>query len=382
MKPTTRDPHVRAPRELHAERIAQDILRRLEGSPERWARWRDLDAVMQGEFVTAVAQTLDHEEFLLSQEDQADTLAAEHVVRQLAAQLAEEMLEGARTSYRRIVTSTDQQIKLEAAEERATHAEDNLRSRREDCNGGCDITLARRQIGPDGVVPGNARECAELWEQEATRLQREIVQLTGRIEEQRRTILEFEAPLAMQLYCPRCLTQHIDAPDTLVGWTNPPHRTHLCLNCRLLWRPADVATYGVRKIQTAGDADNDPAPQAYADFRRQLPSTEGVQPAQVRWNDLCGEITCDPGWTRESCASTVAAILKAHVGQQIVDDPTWSPPEPDGTRRLLVPQRTLQEWADSLHAGTRHGRSSEVAMRVRTAIEEVMIPSTPPAKGS
>lgn len=30
------------------------------------------------------------------------------------------------------------------------------------CNGSCDIALARRQVGPDGAVPGNARECAEL----------------------------------------------------------------------------------------------------------------------------------------------------------------------------------------------------------------------------
>src|SRR5690606_37447440 len=38
--------------------------------------------------------------------------------------------------------------------------------RRASCDGSCDIALARRQVGPDGVVPGNARECAELWERE------------------------------------------------------------------------------------------------------------------------------------------------------------------------------------------------------------------------
>jgi hypothetical protein len=41
---------------------------------------------------------------------------------------------------------------------------------RQFCDGSCDIALARRQVGPDGVVPGNARECAELWEREASRL--------------------------------------------------------------------------------------------------------------------------------------------------------------------------------------------------------------------
>lgn len=38
------------------------------------------------------------------------------------------------------------------------------------CNGSCDIALASRQVGPDGIVPRNARECAELWEREAARL--------------------------------------------------------------------------------------------------------------------------------------------------------------------------------------------------------------------
>jgi hypothetical protein len=37
------------------------------------------------------------------------------------------------------------------------------------CNGSCDIALASRQVGPDGFVPGNARECAEAWEREASR---------------------------------------------------------------------------------------------------------------------------------------------------------------------------------------------------------------------
>ncbi len=41
---------------------------------------------------------------------------------------------------------------------------------RDPCNGSCDIALAGRQVGPDGIVPGNARECAELWEREAARL--------------------------------------------------------------------------------------------------------------------------------------------------------------------------------------------------------------------
>jgi hypothetical protein len=56
-----------------------------------------------------------------------------------------------------------------------THAwEEVLAEARAACDGSCDIALARRQVGPDGVVPGNARECAELWEKEATRHYREL----------------------------------------------------------------------------------------------------------------------------------------------------------------------------------------------------------------
>ena len=58
---------------------------------------------------------------------------------------------------------------LQAALAAATLSE---RDRWARCDGSCDIALARRQVGPDGVVPGNAKECAELWEREASRLTR------------------------------------------------------------------------------------------------------------------------------------------------------------------------------------------------------------------
>ncbi|MFC5358122.1 hypothetical protein [Azospirillum himalayense] len=64
------------------------------------------------------------------------------------------------------------------------------------------------------------------------------------------------APLPMLLFCPRCGLQHIDAPDETAGWTNPPHRSHLCADCGCVWRPADVPTSGVLAIATSGKADN------------------------------------------------------------------------------------------------------------------------------
>lgn len=71
------------------------------------------------------------------------------------------------------------------------------------------------------------------------------------------------APVPMILFCPSCGTQHIDAPEPeyadngadATEWHNPPHRSHLCHGCGIIWRPADVTTVGVAKIETRGKAD-------------------------------------------------------------------------------------------------------------------------------
>jgi hypothetical protein len=62
-------------------------------------------------------------------------------------------------------------------------------------------------------------------------------------------------PIPMLLFCPKCGHQHVDAPDPAKGWDNPPHRSHLCDNCGVIWRPADVLTTGVAGIDTFGKLD-------------------------------------------------------------------------------------------------------------------------------
>lgn len=77
-------------------------------------------------------------------------------------------------------------------------------------------------------------------------------------------------PIDMVLYCPNCGLQHVDAPETCPDegcphygtphshpsdWLNPPHRSHLCHECGCIWRPADVPTNGVERLQTTGKAD-------------------------------------------------------------------------------------------------------------------------------
>ena len=73
-------------------------------------------------------------------------------------------------------------------------------------------------------------------------------------------------PIDMILYCPKCHEQHVDAPDwhgkpdapgvNVLGWTNPPHKSHLCHYCGHIWRPADVPTNGVKAIKTKGKDDS------------------------------------------------------------------------------------------------------------------------------
>lgn len=90
-----------------------------------------------------------------------------------------------------------------------------------------------------------------------------------------------EVPINMMLYCPNCGARHIDTPEAgrelwgnnfetpiveVGGWTNPPHRSHLCSNCGTVWRPADVPTNGVLDIETKGKSDTWPTNSLEANY--------------------------------------------------------------------------------------------------------------------
>lgn len=53
--------------------------------------------------------------------------------------------------------------------------------------------------------------------------------------------------LPMLLWCPVCGQRHIDADDM------PAHKTHACQYCGMLWRPALIATHGVRFLPGCKD---------------------------------------------------------------------------------------------------------------------------------
>lgn len=65
-------------------------------------------------------------------------------------------------------------------------------------------------------------------------------------------------PIPMVLHCPKCGAQHVDKSEPEKGWTNPPHKSHLCHQCGTIWRPADVPTTGVSNILTRGEKDTWP----------------------------------------------------------------------------------------------------------------------------
>lgn len=50
------------------------------------------------------------------------------------------------------------------------------------------------------------------------------------------------APVPMRLVCPACGNLHIDEGE----FATKPHHTHACQHCGEVWRPAVVATVGVR----------------------------------------------------------------------------------------------------------------------------------------
>jgi hypothetical protein len=73
-------------------------------------------------------------------------------------------------------------------------------------------------------------------------------------------------PTDVVLHCPVCGRLHIDQPNPTIGWTNPSHKSHLCRvedgGCGTVWRPADVPTNGVERVQTRGKADTWPELEA------------------------------------------------------------------------------------------------------------------------
>lgn len=86
-------------------------------------------------------------------------------------------------------------------------------------------------------------ECVESHEDESAEewvhLQRALLLSKG-----------IDLPIRAALLCPECKAEHVDAPEPENGWTNPPHKKHLCHECGHLWTPYPFPTYGVASTET------------------------------------------------------------------------------------------------------------------------------------
>jgi len=51
-----------------------------------------------------------------------------------------------------------------------------------------------------------------------------------------------DIPIPMLLWCPECRARHIDEGE----FETKVHHTHACQACGMVWRPAVIATVGVR----------------------------------------------------------------------------------------------------------------------------------------
>ena len=105
--------------------------------------------------------------------------------------------------------------------------------------------LACRSVLPDSI-PENEKD--EL-----------NAQFSRFIRDQVRQVLQ-NVPVDILLNCPECDEPHVDKDGGMwegKPWKNEPHRSHLCAHCGYIWRPADVPTNGVEKIETKGKHDGE-----------------------------------------------------------------------------------------------------------------------------
>lgn len=70
-------------------------------------------------------------------------------------------------------------------------------------------------------------------------------------------IHDTQAPIAIRLLCPICGEPHVDEGEL----ATKPHHTHACQACGHVWRPAVVATVGVRFLP---GFKNEPPPKVVA----------------------------------------------------------------------------------------------------------------------
>jgi len=75
-------------------------------------------------------------------------------------------------------------------------------------------------------------------------------------------------PTPLLMFCPRCREQHVDR--STADWANPPHATHKCEHCGLLWRPSNHHTTGVAHLEATEEQHVERIAAAFP-YRYELP---------------------------------------------------------------------------------------------------------------
>lgn len=150
-------------------------------------------------------------------------------------------------------------------------------------------------------------------------------------------------PIDMVLFCPACGTQHVDAPQPLKEWSNPPHRSHLCHECGHIWRPADVPTNGVDDIRTVGKSDHDVIKpprtvELEASTRRML--VEHIKIEREACAKICDDASAAnanrPVGDPPMSASTIAERIRARESKLLAPPSTSSPARPRAGERATA----------------------------------------------
>ena len=133
-------------------------------------------------------------------------------------------------------------------------------------------------------------------------------------------------PIPMILHCPRCHMQHVDAPESedmsppngngvrvvrRFAWANPPHKSHLCHGCGFVWRPADVPTAGVLKIQTKGQRDS-------IDYTKDIP--EVVQEPNPEWVSSALRKSASSTLSKEELFEQRVSWVSSMMGDRVSKD--------------------------------------------------------------
>lgn len=82
--------------------------------------------------------------------------------------------------------------------------------------------------------------------------ERELSVLRESLAKQGEALAIKDAPIPMRIVCPECRALHVDEGE----FATKPHHTHACQACGNVWRPAIIATVGVRFLPGFKDRED------------------------------------------------------------------------------------------------------------------------------